>query len=159
MFPHHNKAGRLATNLQEFLNETRNGKILHQYISEKYGWEEPVISDINWKALGITMKSYTPYKRNKAAQLLYDWQNDGTQKIKLHDDEGKCPMCTCQETPLHYLYCLSISRKQATQTALQNLSKTLKKHDTYPGIIKVLQTLLQSDDTDEQLLQESTCPV
>ena len=45
------------------------------------------------------------------------------------------------------------------QISLQNLSKTLKKYDTYPGIIKVLQSILQREDADKQLIKELTNPI
>ena len=99
------KDGVLASNLESFLYEKINGEILHTYIAEKYDWDDEVMQDIHWSGIGKALKSYTSFQRRKITQMMYEWQNDGTQKIKINREDGKCPACSEAETHLHHIYC------------------------------------------------------
>ena len=99
------KDGVLASNLESFLYEKINGEILHTYIAEKYDWDDEVMQDIHWSGIGKALKSYTSFQRRKITQMMYEWQNNGTQKMKINREDGKCPACSEAETHLHHIYC------------------------------------------------------
>ena len=63
------------------------------------------MTDIQWNALGEALNSYTAHRQRKTIQMMYEWQNDGLQKMKFDGDNGKCPACSATETSLHHVYC------------------------------------------------------
>ena len=69
--------GVLATDISKYLYSTINGPPVLEYVGKKFNWEEEEVNSVNWEAVGLVMKSYSQYQRNKAIQLMYDWQNDG----------------------------------------------------------------------------------
>ena len=88
------------------------------------------------------MKTYSAYKQNKTIQLLYNWQNDGSQKQKISDEDGKCPCCDEIETHMHYLKCTNNELNTAKKNALNMLKSHLQKLQTYPGIISATTRIL-----------------
>ena len=56
----YNKKGRMCTDIQKYFYELIHWEKLHQYISEKYGWEREKMVLINWAAFGTVLKSYKP---------------------------------------------------------------------------------------------------
>ena len=75
----------LASNIETFLYKKINGRMLHTYISKKYDWDTDIMQDINWSVLGEVLQSYTVHRRRKTIQKLYDWQNDGIQKMRFDE--------------------------------------------------------------------------
>ena len=142
----YNNNGVMITNWDTFLYEYINGPTLHQYISEKYGWEIEQVNTLMWQALGDALKSYSKHKQKKIIQLLYDWQNDGAQKFKLGQDPGQCNFCAAFEDHLHYLECDNPRLLMTKQAQLGTLIKALKKLNTYPGITSTMATWLRSFD-------------
>lgn len=90
----------MITNIENYLYDKINGEQLHQYVSKKYGIERYLLDTIDWKALGGVLKSYSTFRQRKIIQMLYDWQNDGRQKEKMHDNDGACPACSEKESHL-----------------------------------------------------------
>ena len=135
--------GVMMTDIEAFLYEQINGEKLKNYISKKFGWERDLMESITWDALGASMKSYTAFKKKKIIQLLYDWQNDGVQKMKFHNDTGECPACSCYKDNLHYLSCEDKRMIEKRKSCLQQLGKELLKVNTSPGIVAATKQIVQ----------------
>ena len=147
--------GVMITDFSKFLYKKINGKSLQQYIEEKYGLEPEVVQLIDWYTIGEVLKTYTPFRQKKTVQMIYDWQNDGSQKQKILHGEGQCPACGEEESHLHYVTCTDKAMTIERQKQLKIFSNTLLKHHTCPAIIAVLQKLLQGkyDVVHRALLQ------
>lgn len=159
----------MANNIELFLYEKNNGSILHSYVAEKFDWDEETMADIQWKALGEVLKAYSAHRQRKTIQMMYEWQNDGMQKMKIDGDDGKCPACEETETTLHHVYCLDEKMMTERKKQMSIMQKTMKKFNTYPGIISTIQQLLCQDQkevietfplpstyTDQLLLEAAT---
>lgn len=85
-----------------------------------------------------------------AIQVLNDWQNVGVQKglfestktggLCMTSKEYKklisCPMkCGQKETNMHYMQCQSTKAQEQREQEIQHITNTLKKIQTFPGII------------------------
>ena len=134
--------GVMITDNEIFLYKHINGEKLHSYISEKYGWERELMDNLDWEALGDSIKSYSKFKQKKIIQLLYDWQNDGDQKFQFQNDNGECPACRLHESKLHYLKCTDTRMREKRNRCLQKFGSDLKRIKTYPGLIAAAKQIL-----------------
>lgn len=62
----------MANNLEDYLYEEVNGKSPNTYISEKYDWDNDIMGDILWSALGNALKSYSKHRQRKTVQMFYE---------------------------------------------------------------------------------------
>ena len=159
----------MITDFEKYLYEKINGEFLLQYVSEKYDIERDILNTVDWRALGTTLKSYTTFRQRKVIQMMYDWQNDGVQKQRMHDDDGVCPACGDKEEHLHYTACTDSRMLAERKKQFSILSKSMTKLDTYPGLISTIQAILihgtekvmqefhfPTTETDQLLLQAIT---
>ena len=128
----------LATDVYKYLYDKINGPKIWEYIGAKFNWEEEQLQTINWESLGKVMRTYSQFQRNKIIQLMYDWQNDGSQKVKFAQTNGKCPGCEQHETHLHFVSCPHKKMIDARKRALNALSVGLRSINTYPGSIALI---------------------
>jgi hypothetical protein len=105
---------------------------------------------IDWLAFEQYMNSLPQCKRIKVAKYIHDWQNVGSQKLKLHqsnkseekeEDEmtDKCPFgCGQSEIPQHYLRCQQNPNNEENRTQLKSIQKWMENVHTHPVIRVVL---------------------
>ena len=109
--------GELINDLYTHLQKKENGKHLEIYIKKKFQWTDEHIQTIHWDALEKALKTTTAFQRSKIAQIIFNWQNVGTQKKSFDDSDNACPTsCGEVETQLHYLKCknpIMIQHRQA----------------------------------------------
>lgn len=98
---------QMITDLKRYLYDMVNGNAMKEYINRKYNWCPIEQELIDWGALEKALKKYSEYKKSKIVQLMYNWQNDGQQKVLHHESEnGECPSkCGEFESHNHYLHC------------------------------------------------------
>lgn len=139
----YDKHNSLITNIGNYLVELINGKKLQEYICKRYGWEKHLYKELNWTAVGNALKTYTPYKRNKIIQLIYDWQNDGDQMTKFKGVQSECPTYRKEEAYLHYLPCTNKKMEEMKSKGITTLSKGMKCANMYPGIVAMVVAILK----------------
>ena len=155
-------------NIKQYILQTTNGPKLKKYIESKYGWTLEQQNTINWRALETVLKKQTSTRQTRLAQLMYNWQNVGTQKEKIDSSGNKCPTnCGEVETPSHYLQCSNKSMSKERQTKQHALLQQLDKIQTHPGIKTSMIHILNQEWTnitsleghmnsgDERLLKEA----
>ena len=99
------KQGKLVTDIQQYLYAEINGVKMKHYLQEKYDWETEHYESIEWGAIGEAIKSYSDFHSKKKIQMMYDWQNVGSQKEKIMGGDNKCPACELSEHHLHFVLC------------------------------------------------------
>ena len=163
LYPHtkvgfYSKDGIFIGNVRQYLLNQINGKNLLRYLNGKYGWNTAIISLIDWHALEVALRSQTSTRQTRLAQIMHDWQNVGTQKVKIDPTTtAKCPT-QCGETkdPAHYLRCQH-PLMQSERLKLQNeLLKQMDKMDTHPGIKTAIIRLLHNECTKEDKIKITT---
>ena len=137
------------------------GEELREYLMQRNGWKLSTLLNIDWNGLEKVLKSMPLHRRFKLLQLIYNWQNVGSQKqcflesaekpipyelkstAKLRTayqtNMGTCPFqCGQKERNMHYMSCPSIS---ATNTRTQLVTKfraSLTRYDIHPSISSLL---------------------
>ena len=129
------------------MTEKVNGRVMMEYYKKRRGWNEKVMSSIEWEGIASTIRNAHPLKRIKLVQLLHNWQNTGQQKGKFRDarlgqatetpnmetEEEKichlvCPEeCGEHEEELHYLECPTENMIQKKGEVDRNSSYQAKK--------------------------------
>jgi hypothetical protein len=142
--------GKEITNTYQYIQHTKHGQGLKDYVQRKQNWQESDTNNIDWDNLEATLNKLTTTKLAQRSKMMHGWQNTGTQKQvileskKTHDewDEDldtvlQCPMCKQPEQQLHYTKCNHETMVTMRTTEVHKLQKELKKIDTYEAIIAI----------------------
>ena len=131
-----------------------------QYMADKYLWSKSTLTSIHWQSLANSMTRLPLPQRLKQLQFLHNWQNVGQQKVQFamaasaktgvqlssdtEKDLHKCPLnCGSIEQHGHYLLCTSNAASITRTTSIKTISQHLKKANTCPGLITLIQQALQ----------------
>lgn len=106
---------------------------LQDYIQEKYGYTEAIMSNINlWKAHGKAKKA-TIKKQIHITKLVHGCLPTLERLKKFDSGQRTCPGCeVCVETRDHILKCHAVSRRTWRDTFFKALNGFHAKEDTHP---------------------------
>jgi hypothetical protein len=143
-------SGKEITKTYKYLQHTKYGQGLKDYVQRKQQWQERETNNIDWTNLGVALQKLTVTKLAQRSKMMHGWQNTGTQKKvileskKTHDewDEDietiiQCPICKQPELQLHYTTCTHEIMMSMRHAEIQQLQKGLQKLNTYEGITAV----------------------
>ena len=147
--------GIMIGDIKQYMLDTRNGPKLQRYITKKYGWNQMDQQQINWKALEEALKKQTTTRQTRLTQLMYNWQNVGTQKEKIESSDSSCPTnCGEIETPCHYLECKNESMLKERHIQQQAFLHKMDKTQTHPGIKISMIRIMNNEWTSNTNLDE-----
>ena len=110
---------------------------------------------INWKALEKALNKQTATRQTRLAQLMYNWQNVGTQKEKIDSSDSRCPTnCGDIESPCHYLECKNESMRKKRHSQQQAFLHQMDKIHTHPGIKTSMLHIINQEWTSDTNLEE-----
>ena len=161
---------RQITDLRKYMVQRINGNELKEYTMKKKGWNERVMTSIEWEGIEKMMKSAPPLRRTKLIQLLHNWQNTGRQKGIFRDSRikigtevpleptteethcHKCPDgCEEEESDLHFLECPTIHARRRRKTSIKTVLRRLKCLHTYEGITSYIGYILTRISEREEM--------
>ena len=159
-----------VTDLRKYIIQIKNGGELENYIKDKKGWNDEIMSTIDWEGIESMMNSAGSSRRTRLVQLMHNWQNVGSQKrkfrdarLKLNSDNPlnpteeevnchKCPDgCEEEEISLHYLECPMPHAKQRRKRGIKNALHRMKNLRTYEGIISLMGYILNQISEREEM--------
>ena len=138
----------MISDIEKYLYLKVNGEELKKYIQKKYYWNDIEQSLINWEAIESAMKSYTEIRKTRMTQLMFDWQNDGHQKMLFDaSTQAMCPAeCGEIEDHNHYLYCKDKRMSELRLQKLRSLRLRLERMESHPYIISTLMRYLKGEN-------------
>ena len=150
---YYNSDGIFIGNVRKYLLNKINGSNLLRYLKGKYGWNNETRSLIEWSALEEALRTQSSTRQTRLAQIMHDWQNVGTQKVKIDPtSDAKCPtQCGATEDPGHYLQCQHSLMKTERTKLQKDLLNQMNKMDTHPGIKTTITRLLNNECTKEDI--------
>lgn len=128
IYPEGTKTSRYAQDIRH----RATTEPLREYIREKYGFSEMIMSTINWKAHGKALKAMIK-KRIHITKLVHECLPTMERLNKFDGSKKMCPGCAvCVETRDHILKCKATGRRQWREKFFQAINEFHAKEDTSP---------------------------
>lgn len=95
------------TNMRETTQSHIHLPILMDYMKEKYNWTDKQIQIIDWNLYKYGHHKLPLHSLTNTVKYIHGWQNTGSQKLHMNQDEGTCLQEDCREIEIqhHYLSC------------------------------------------------------
>ena len=99
--------GQTANNhLYETLRNNINGRILTNYLIEKYAWNRTLYDQIAWKAHGRELNKMVSSKRITTIKYIHGWLVNGTRQYYTGRRVTRvCPLCSETDDRRHLFQC------------------------------------------------------
>ena len=126
-----------------FVRERGHYTDLQQHIMEKNEWTKEQFEDVDWQALGGSMKKLNPTKKTRIIKFMHNWLPTRKQmQDRDNTNDGRCSCCTSQftiyEDEDHVNRCPNERITEARQKGMENLRTTLDKLKTPKQLTTVL---------------------
>ncbi len=137
-------------NLYLRLKEEINGRVMKQYLLEKYSWTNEMFGSIDWVAYGRAFKKIKPQRKPTVVKYVHGWL--ATNKRKYLNGQKlsySCVLCGKEEHRTHLFQC---TNERVTQLRAQRVTKLRMDliKDTAQGFQQIfcigLQTVLDNSE-------------
>jgi hypothetical protein len=116
----------VTTELKEQIQSAYQTKAMHSYMTERFGWTDANIANVNFVGIGRAKKRLKLERSIRTTKMLYDWLNVGKQKGYMKMDH-RCPCCGEEEDYLHLYHCQDDRMQKAFTSAITTAKSTLVK--------------------------------
>ena len=93
-------------NLFSSLTAKIQGKILKDYLVQKYGWTDQILSKILWEEHEKELNKFPYTQKVTLIKFIHGWM--ATNKRKYREGTAVydgCPLCGEKDSSLHFVYC------------------------------------------------------